>query len=191
MTPACLIVLGGLPGTGKTTVARPLARALGAAYLRIDTIEQALVDSGELTAPPRVAGYVAGYALARDQLGNGVDVVAECVNPLKLTRDAWRAAGTGFPVLEVELVCSDPAEHRARVEGRVSDLPGLRLPTWQEVVAREYEPWDRERLTIDTASVGATRSVEVILAALRLHGFSGSSVRRAARRTARGRRGRG
>lgn len=79
--PACLIVLGGLPGTGKTTVARPLAHALGAAYLRIDTIEQALVDSGELTAPPRAAGYVAGYALARDQLGNGVDVVVECVNP--------------------------------------------------------------------------------------------------------------
>ncbi|WP_290050247.1 AAA family ATPase [Amycolatopsis solani] len=167
--PVGLIVLGGLPGTGKTTVARPLARALGAAYLRIDTIEQALVDSGELAAPPRAAGYVAGYALARDQLVNGVGVVAECVNPLKLTRDAWRAAGAGFPVLEVELVCGDVTEHRARVEGREADVPGLRLPTWRDVVAREYEAWDREHLTIDTTSAGVTTSVDRILAAVSRH----------------------
>jgi len=74
--------------------------------------------------------------LARDQLANGVDVVAECVNPLKLTRDAWRAIGPR--VLEIELVCSEPGEHRARVEGRVADIAGLRLPTWQDVVEREY-----------------------------------------------------
>ncbi|NBC95586.1 MAG: AAA family ATPase, partial [Deinococcus-Thermus bacterium] len=34
-----LIVLGGLPGTGKTTLARAAAAALGAVPLRIDTIE--------------------------------------------------------------------------------------------------------------------------------------------------------
>lgn len=161
MTSAVLIVLGGLPGTGKSTVARPLARALGAAYLRIDTIEQALADSGELPAPPRAAGYVAGYALARDQLANGVDVVAECVNPLKITRDAWRAVGPR--VLEVELVCSDPAEHRARVEGRTADIVGLALPTWRDVVEREYEPWDRDHLVVDTAVVTAAGCVELIL----------------------------
>ncbi len=158
---AVLVVLGGLPGTGKSTVARPLARALGAAYLRIDTIEQALVDSGELPAPPRAAGYVAGYALARDQLANGVPVVAECVNPLKITRDAWREVGTR--VVEVELVCSDPAEHRARVDGRTADIPGLDLPTWRDVVEREYEPWDRDHLVVDTAVVTAAQCVELIL----------------------------
>ncbi|MDS0135812.1 MULTISPECIES: AAA family ATPase [unclassified Amycolatopsis] len=161
MTSAVLVVLGGLPGTGKSTVARPLARALGAAYLRIDTIEQALVDSGELPARPRAAGYVAGYALARDQLANGVCVVAECVNPLAITRDAWRAVGDR--VLEVELVCSDPVEHRARVEGRAGDIPGLELPTWRDVVEREYEPWDRDHLVVDTAAVTAAGCVELIL----------------------------
>ena len=41
-----LIILGGLPGTGKTTIARELARQLGAEHLRIDSIEQAIRESG-------------------------------------------------------------------------------------------------------------------------------------------------
>ena len=41
-----LIVIGGLPGTGKTALARGLARALDAVHLRIDTIEQAIERAG-------------------------------------------------------------------------------------------------------------------------------------------------
>lgn len=41
-----LIVIGGLPGIGKTTLARLLAARLGAVHLRVDTIEQAIVRAG-------------------------------------------------------------------------------------------------------------------------------------------------
>ncbi|WP_247528165.1 hypothetical protein [Bradyrhizobium sp. 199] len=41
-----LIVFGGLPGTGKTTISRELTIRLAATYLRIDSIEQALKDAG-------------------------------------------------------------------------------------------------------------------------------------------------
>jgi predicted kinase len=158
-------LLGGLPGTGKSTVAVPLARELHAAYLRIDTIEQAMADSGELDAPPMAAGYMVGYALARDQLGLGVTVVAECVNPAKITRDAWREVGEahGEWMLEVELICSDEHEHRCRVEQRSVDIRGLKLPTWHQVADSEYEPWDRGHLVIDTAVASASISVDTIL----------------------------
>ncbi|WP_406631584.1 AAA family ATPase [Amycolatopsis sp. WGS_07] len=160
-----LILLGGLPGTGKSTVAAPVARELRAAYLRIDRIEQTLADSGELPERPLAVGYLVGYALARDQLDLGVTVVAECVNPLKITRDAWKNVGDrhGGWTLEVELVCSLPAEHRARVENRTVDIPGLVLPTWQQVVDREYETWDRDHLVIDTAVTSAAETVELVL----------------------------
>jgi len=38
------------------------------------------------------------------------------------------------------------------VESRVADIDGLVVPTWRDVVDRVYEPWDRERVVLDTAT---------------------------------------
>jgi predicted kinase len=149
-----LIVFGGLPGTGKTTLARVLAKERHATYLRIDTIEQALRSSEMLAEDVGPAGYLVAYALAEANLRLGQIVVADSVNPLAMTRDAWRkiAAAANRAIFEIEVVCSDADEHRRRIETRTSDVAGLTLPTWQEVVARQYDPWDQPRLVIDTAN---------------------------------------
>ncbi len=150
-----LIAFGGLPGVGKTTLARALAQSLGATYLRIDVIEQALRDSGVLAGAVGPAGYIVVYGLAESNLRLGWDVVADSVNPLTITREAWRdvAARAGAAFLDVEVVCSDVAQHRARVETRHVDVPGLVTPRWADVVAREYDAWTRERVVIDTATM--------------------------------------
>jgi hypothetical protein len=36
------------------------------------------------------------------------------------------------------------------VETPTSDVEGLAKPTWRAVVEREYEPWTREHLVIDS-----------------------------------------
>src|SRR5215469_17406369 len=52
-----LIVFGGLPGAGKTAIAQELACELGAVYLRIDSIEQAIRASGILDKPLEDEGF--------------------------------------------------------------------------------------------------------------------------------------
>ncbi|MFI5881595.1 AAA family ATPase [Streptomyces sp. NPDC051554] len=162
---AVLVVIGGLPGTGKTTLSRLLAARIGAVHLRVDTIEQALVRSGLARHPVGPAGYVVGYALAEEHLRQGLTVIAESVNPLAVTRDSWRDVGAraGVPVVEVEVICSDPAEHRQRVTSRSVDIPDLPLPDWQQVRRRDYEPWSRDHITLDTAGDRPRESLNSLL----------------------------
>lgn len=160
-----LIVIGGLPGTGKTTLARLLAARIGAVHLRIDTIEQAIVRSGLAQHPLGPVGYAVGYALAEEHLQQGLTVIAESVNPLAITRDTWRDVGTkaGVPTLEIEVICSDPAEHRHRVTSRSIDIPDLPLPDWQQVLNRDYEAWGREHVIVDTAGQAPQQSLASLI----------------------------
>ena len=48
----------------------------------------------------------------------------------------------------------------------MGDIPDLRLPTWEAIEAREYEPWDHERLVVDTAGRDLSGCVEQIVAVL-------------------------
>ena len=119
-----LVVIGGLPAVGKSTIATLLGSETSTPYLRVDRIEHAIVESSALSHPLGPAGYAVAHALAEEQLRLGLDVIVECVNPLSLTRDAWMRTATaaGAGILEIEVVCSDETEHRRRVEVRSSDV---------------------------------------------------------------------
>ena len=159
MTGATLYIFGGLPGTGKSTLAPALARRCDAFYVRIDTIEQILRNSGLAVDGP--AGYEVGYGLALDNLRLGRSFVADSVNPLGITRRAWIAVARKAQAcfVEIEIICSDHSEHRARIESRETDIAGLKLPDWKEVLDREYETWTGEHLVVDTAGRTADDSI--------------------------------
>lgn len=160
-----LVVLSGLPGVGKTTIARELARAMSAVYVRIDSIEQVLRNAGWRVEGE---GYSVAHAIAEDNLRLGRSVIADCVNPWPLTRSEWRCVAdrAGVRVVDVEIVCSDADEHKRRVESRGADIEGHRLPAWPDVLERDYRPWDGERIVIDTAQLNVEQSVRTILSAV-------------------------
>lgn len=159
-----LIILGGLPGTGKTTIAKQLAKHLKAVYLRVDTVEQVLKRANhiEVIGPE---GYLICYGIAVDNLRLGQFFIADSVNPIAVTRKDWQqvAKEANVKFIEVELVCSDTLSHKSRIETRKADIPEHRLPCWQDVLNREYEPWESKSLSIDTSKYSVDESVKIIL----------------------------
>ncbi len=109
----------------------------------------------EESQPTGLAAYTVGEVMAERCLLAGCGAVVDAVNAIEAARQQWREVGrrTEAVVCVVEVVCSDVAEHRRRVESRIPDPKGG-LPTWEEVLTREYEPWHDERLVIDTCAPG-------------------------------------
>lgn len=160
MAPVTLIVCAGLPGTGKSTLAEGLGRALGCPVFAKDWLEAALWRSGiRREHGSSWAGYELLTALAEGQLRLGQSAVLDCVAGRERQRGQWRALAVQYQAAfrAVECVCADAALHQARLAGRQRGIPGWYELDWAEVerVRAEYEPWEGERLVVDLASPAA------------------------------------
>src|ERR1700728_347851 len=105
-----MLIVAGLPGAGKSTMAADLGRALHCAVLGVDQAEAAMWRAGiSPSAPTHHAAYLVVAALATEQLALGHDIIVDAVNGPEPTRAQWRdlarelAAELKFIVVE----CSD------------------------------------------------------------------------------------
>lgn len=146
-----LYIFSGLPGSGKSTLAINLSQYNKASYLRIDTIEQALKDECKISVYDH--GYKVAFCLASDNLQHGMSVIADACNTNSDSRSAWQkvALDAQANIINILVFCSDTKEHQHRVEQRIPAVKGLILPSWEQVKAREFEPWTSTVIAIDTA----------------------------------------
>lgn len=142
-----LVVISGVPGTGKTAVAAEVARRADAVHLSIDTVEDALIGAGlPASWTTGVAAYEAVRAAAEQNLSVGRAVVVDAVNDSDAARDTWRraVAATGASLIFILLTLEDEVEHRRRLEQRSRNLAYVCEPTWEDVLRRRasFEQWD-------------------------------------------------
>jgi len=151
-----LVAMAGLPGAGKSALARAIGHETGAVVLAVDAIEAAMWRAGlggaDHGLPTGLAAYAVAQSLAADLLVAGHSVVADAVNAVEPARAGWSqvATGNGVPIRWLEVRCSDPAVHRARLAARGTRYEGFTEPTWEQVQTRRIEPWTHERLVLDS-----------------------------------------
>lgn len=164
-----IFIFSGLPATGKSTLAKLIAKKYNAIYLRIDTIEQGLRDLCNFDVQGE--GYRLSYRITSDNLKLGNNVVSDSCNPIHLTRKEWEdiAKENNSLFINIEIICSDKEIHRNRAEARKNEVKNLRLPTWEEIENREYHPWKDKRIIIDTANKSIDKSFSELKEKIKWH----------------------
>lgn len=129
-----LIQMAGRPGTGKTTLSRAIADALGLAVLDLDVVKTALLDAGIAWADAGRTAYEVLFVLADDNLRAGQRVVIDSPSRYPVIPDRGQriAAAHGVRYAFIECRCPDRAEIERRMTGRTpmrSQMRGLTLPS--------------------------------------------------------------
>jgi uncharacterized protein len=148
-----VIVVGGLSGTGKTTLATAIADRLGARLLRTDTIRRDLFGRGENSAPPdtglytpeaRRQVYTNLFGQAADDLSERISIVLDGTFSLQgAIEQAHRLAHEqGARFLAIECTCppeiaQERIKHRHAIGTDASDA----RPETHAHQRTHWQPW--------------------------------------------------
>ncbi|SER58051.1 AAA family ATPase [Lentzea albida] len=168
-----VVLVAGIPGAGKSTLAESLARAWRGPIVSMDWVQGTVTQFPELSddAARGLVDLNLTASLAR-HVTLGIDVVVDVAAHTLEARAQWRelVERLGGVFVGVECVCSDERLHRERVEGRDRGIPGW-YPTvpWEHVQRMRglWEPWEDDHLVLDSAVETPEGSLAKVLEVVR------------------------
>jgi len=156
-----MIIFSGLPGTGKSTLAEAIGKALGIPVFAKDWLEGTFLRSGLKPTieekPLGFAAYELLTVLAERQLVLGQSVILDSVAGTETIRSTWRQLSRQYSAewRVVECLCSDEYLHRSQLKVRERNIPGWHELEWYDVekAKQYYRPWDDECLKLDMTNL--------------------------------------
>lgn len=147
---ASLVVVCGLPGVGKSTVARRVADLIDAEVLRTDVVRKELFDDPEYTGEETATVYDELLSRAEDRLVDGDRVVLDATFRTREQREAARDLADrldcGFRVVHVD--CEE-----AVVERRIAEREGVSDADFavHQQLRETFEPLEVAHVAVDNS----------------------------------------
>jgi aminoglycoside phosphotransferase family enzyme/predicted kinase len=166
----CLVVVGGLPGTGKSTLAQGLAERAGFHLIRSDLVRKELagLPAGEPARSPFEEGiyapawsertYAECLCRAEQLLFEGKRVIVDASFGEEKRRQAFLDAAAGLAVPVVFLLCEAEAEvARRRLECRRDDASDADWSVYRKATERWEELGPATRSVVCEVPTGGTK----------------------------------
>ncbi len=155
-----VVLIGGLPGSGKSTMASRLSDELGWAVLSSDDIRRDLglryqdLHDNSAYDEETVARVYDEMGRRTDQMiARGISVILDATWTSEHHRQQARAIASGGDARIVELRCRAPlATCRARVRTRSGESTSEATPAVVDVLNSRADPWP-EAIVLDTVEV--------------------------------------
>jgi predicted kinase len=155
------VLLCGLPGAGKTTLARSLAPRVRAAHIESDRFRRQLFGEPVFSSRENDGLFRAIQSATRRLLQDGVSVVVDATNLTDADRTPFqRIAEAAHASLTVVAVEAPGAVIEARLEARSRQPNGYSyadVDVYHRMRGR-VQPIDCEHIRIDTSEPGATEA---------------------------------
>jgi aminoglycoside phosphotransferase family enzyme/predicted kinase len=163
----CLVLVGGLPGAGKSTLARALSEQAGFAVIRSDVVRKELAgsiganrkpfafDEGIYAPEWNERTYAECLRRAEELLFEGKRVVVDASFRHEEKRRRFLEAAAGWGVPGYCLIChADPEIARLRLAGRRDDASDAGWATYLQIAKRWEEPGSFTRAALRTIDTG-------------------------------------
>lgn len=156
-----LILIAGLPGSGKTTVANAFAKKYGFAHFNADQIRRELGLWGSYRAEDKARVYDELFARTQHALARGETVVVDSTFYQAALRKRFEALAAKQGQKPLWVLAAAPDEIlRQRVVVPRADSEANEAVL--EKIKAQFEPLEPPFLTIDTSSGNAEKLAEII-----------------------------